>query len=91
MLPFFFAGSVVFTWFYNRTRLVGGGLLTALLLHMGAHLDNSHQALPANATPFVVHTIGYGVVALALVLVDRQAWRGSSREAAAQSLGQSLV
>jgi uncharacterized protein len=71
-LPFFMAGSVVFAWFLNRPN---GALFCALLLHMGAHLNNSHIALPGNLTPFVLHTAAYVVAAVALVLIDRRTWQ----------------
>ncbi len=65
------AGSVIFSWFYNRTR---GSLLLAILLHAGAHLNNPTHALPAHLTPFVIYTTAIGVVACALVFGDREAW-----------------
>jgi membrane protease YdiL (CAAX protease family) len=66
------AGSVIFSWIYNRTR---GSLLIAILAHVGAHLDNPTRALPGNATPFVVYTVAICVAAIALVVGDRRVWR----------------
>lgn len=68
------AGSVVFTWLFNRP---GGGLPLVILAHMGAHLNNSHLALPGDLTPTIVHALGYCVVAVALVLSNPGAWRRS--------------
>jgi membrane protease YdiL (CAAX protease family) len=67
------AGTVVFTWFYRRT----GSMLVVVVANAGIYLDNSTQALPANAAPLAVHALGYCAVALALVLADSSAWRAS--------------
>jgi membrane protease YdiL (CAAX protease family) len=66
------AGSVVFGWFFERTR---GSLVIAILLHMGAHLNNSHLALPQDPLPTLVHTAAYVLLAGLLVAVDRKTWR----------------
>lgn len=71
LVPFFVAGSVAFTWIYNRT---GGSLLLAVIAHVGAHLSNPHRVLPGQTTPFILQTLGF--CALALVLV---AWPGALR------------
>jgi uncharacterized protein len=68
LVPFFMAGSVVITWIYNRAR---GSLLIAMLAHVGAHLNNAQQALPANTTPAMIHTVAYVAFALALIAFDR--------------------
>jgi len=72
MIPFFTAGSVVFTWLYNKTQ---AGLVLAILAHMGAHLNNSHQSLPGNAIPLIVHTIAFVMLSIGLVLGDRKSWQ----------------
>lgn len=65
---YFCAGSLVFTWFYFRT---GASLLIAVLLHLGAHMNNSHLAFP-DASPFYIHTVGFVLLAAALVIFDRK-------------------
>jgi uncharacterized protein len=74
MILFMTAGTVVYTWIYRRTR---GSLLLVVVANMGAYLNNSIQALPADTTPFIVHAAGYALVACGLVVFDREAWRGN--------------
>jgi len=71
-IPYFLAGSVLFAWLYDRP---GGGLPLAVLAHAGAHLDNSHLALPGDVTPLAAQTIGFCVLAAALVVSNPSAWR----------------
>jgi membrane protease YdiL (CAAX protease family) len=56
MLLYFTGGSLLFTWIYEGT---GESLLLVLFGHVGAHLDNSHAALPGDVIPVVVHAIVY--------------------------------
>jgi membrane protease YdiL (CAAX protease family) len=70
------AGSVVFSWLYNRTR---GSLLIAVIAHAGLHLNNPYHSLPGKLTPFVIYTAGIAVAAITLVLGDREAWRDDGR------------
>lgn len=76
MLLYFIGASLYLTWIFNGTN---GSLLLAVLAHLGAHLDNSHRALPADVVPLIVHAIVYG--ALGLLLVRRYSravhWKGS--------------
>ena len=72
MMLYFVAGTVVFTWIYNRT---GGSLLLVVLTQMGAYLTNpSPLALPGRISPLLINTVAFAVVALALVAFDRQTW-----------------
>jgi membrane protease YdiL (CAAX protease family) len=71
-VPFMVCGSILITWLYQHTR---GSLLVAVLAHAGAHLNNSGHALPGRATPIVLHTAAYVVLAAALLALDRGAWR----------------
>jgi len=66
------AGSFMFTWLFNHTR---GSLLLAILLHVGVHLSNPNQALPADVMPLVVYTAALVVFAIAVVVLDPRAWR----------------
>lgn len=77
LLPFFIAGSVFFTWLWNRT---GGSLLIAVLAHAGAHLDNSNRALQerGDGIPALIHTSAFVVLALVLVALDREAFDATS-------------
>jgi membrane protease YdiL (CAAX protease family) len=74
LVAFFVPGSILYTWVYNHTR---GSMLIALLMHVGAHLNNAARSLPGNTTPIVIHAVSLVVVACALVLVDRKAWRSA--------------
>lgn len=67
MVPFFVAGSVAFTRLYQHTR---GSLLIAVLMHMGAHLNNSNKPMPADLTPMLLHSAAFGVFAIAVLAFD---------------------
>ncbi len=64
MLLFFVGGSLLFTWIYVGSR---GSLLLAVCAHMGAHLNNSHAALPGDLVPLLVHTVIYAGLGFALM------------------------
>lgn len=64
MLLHFIGASLLFTSIYNRT---GGSLLLAVAAHLGAHLNNSHKALPEEVVPLVAHAIVYATLGLSLM------------------------
>lgn len=66
MLLFFTGASLMMAWIHSGT---GGSLFLASLVHLGAHLNNSHSALPSDVLPSVVHTIIYAGLGLFV-------WRG---------------
>ncbi len=63
--------SIFCTWLFNHTQ---ESLLLAILAHAGGHLNNPTQAFP-NSTPFIVYALTVCVAAIALVVIDRKAWR----------------
>ncbi len=75
MMLYFVAGTIVFSWIYIHT---GGSLLLVVLAQMGAYLTNpSPGSLPGQMSPLAINTVAYVVVAVALVALDRKAWRSS--------------
>lgn len=56
MLLYFTGASLVATWINDGTRQ---SLLLAVLVHFGAHLNNSHRALPDELVPLVAHAVIY--------------------------------
>lgn len=61
MLLYFTGASLLLTWIYNGT---GGSLLLAVAAHLGAHLNNSHRALPDEVLPLVAHAMVYAALGL---------------------------
>lgn len=61
MIVYFVGASLFLTWIYDGTE---GSLLLVVLGHVGAHLDNSHRALPGDVVPLIVHAIIYGGLGL---------------------------
>jgi hypothetical protein len=71
------AGSIVFSWLYNRTH---GSLGIAMLAHAGAHLNNPAHA--QDAMPLFFYTIAVALVGCALIVFDKKAWRMGQRQPA---------
>lgn len=70
MLLYFTGASLFMTWMYNGTQ---ASLLVAVLAHLGAHLNNSHRALPGEVLPLLVHAIiyaGLGLLVMAPKLIQ---------------------
>jgi membrane protease YdiL (CAAX protease family) len=61
MLLYFVGASLFLSWLKAGT---GGSLLVVVAAHWGAHLDNSHRALPADIVPLIVQAIVYAALGL---------------------------
>lgn len=61
MLLLFVGGSLFIGWIYRGT---GGSLLLVSLAHFGAHLNNSHRALPEDLVPLIAHGILFAALGL---------------------------
>jgi membrane protease YdiL (CAAX protease family) len=80
MLLYFIGASLFMTWINAGTK---GSLLLAVLAHLGAHLNNSHRALPGEVLPLVVHAVVYAGLGL---YVMRRKQRGGSNDRRALSV-----
>jgi uncharacterized protein len=63
-------GSFGFTWLFLRTR---GSLLLALLLHVGAHLNNPAHVV-GSTLPMAIYTVGLAIAVGLTLLLDRRTW-----------------
>jgi membrane protease YdiL (CAAX protease family) len=81
MLLYFTGASLLLTWIYNGTSR---SLLLVVLAHLGAHLNNSHRALPDEIVPLVVHAIVYAALGLLVMRGSLPNSRGHSKPAAAE-------
>jgi hypothetical protein len=59
-------------------------LLLVVLAHLGAHLNNSHRALPDEVVPLVVHAIVYATLGLVVMRGSLPRGRGHAKPAAAE-------
>lgn len=76
MFLLFTGGSLMYTWIYNGT---GGSLLLVLLAHVGAHLNNSHAALPNLVLPAVVHAVIYAAIGYVVLAPNMARLRAALR------------
>ena len=74
---YFVAGSLSFSWLYNRS---GMSLPIAIAAHLGAHLDSSGRSMPSHMVPFLSQLGAYVVLAVVLLAFDRKAWRSLSEK-----------
>jgi len=84
MLLYFVGASLLMTWLNARTT---GSLLLAALAHLGAHLNNSHRALPGDVVPLLMHAVIYAGLGL---LVMRGQLPRRQRHASAQEASRQL-
>lgn len=79
-LLLYVGASLLLARMYNST---GGSLLVVVMAHVGAHLNNSHRAVPGEVLPLVVHAIVYAALGLFVmrrsVLAVRRVSTGASR------------
>lgn len=77
MMLYFVAVTLVFTWIYQHT---GGSLLLVVVAQMGAYLtDPNAPALPGRPSPLAIQTVAFVLLAIALVVLDRNVWRHGRR------------
>jgi CAAX protease family protein len=87
MLLYFTGASLFLTWLHDAT---GGSLLLAVLAHVGAHLNNSHRALPHEVLPLVAHASVYAALGL-FVMRKRRSDGGARPVGLERPLGRSPV
>jgi len=61
--------------FVGGALLGTGSMLLVVIANAGIYLDNATLALPSNTAPLAVQALGYGALAMALVIGDRGVWR----------------
>ena len=75
LLLYFVGASLFMTWIYDGTQ---GSLLLIVLAHLGAHLDNSHRALPGDVVPLLAHAIVYAALGLFVMRRFRTVKQGTA-------------